>query len=144
MNLAYSIAADRSEDPYVQVGAVAVKIDKSVSVGYNGAPPSINIDWSDRDQRRAKVVHAEVNVLNFCKPGEVEFLAVTHIPCEDCLKTIAINGVRLVYFNEYLENYPSQRSFDLAREYEIALLHLPSLVSCVEKSEESIKGIKSA
>lgn len=128
MNLALNIAEDRSEDPYVQVGAVAVKYDGSISVGYNGAPAGININWEDRDERRAKVVHAEVNVLNFCKPGEVEFLAVTHMPCPDCLKTIAIKKVKTVYFNFYPENYPRETSFELAQEFKIGLHHLPSLV----------------
>jgi len=127
MNLALSIAEDRSEDPYLQVGAVAVKHDKSMSIGYNGAPSGINIDWTDRDERRAKVIHAEVNVLNFCKPGEVDFIAVTHMPCPECLKTIAIKKIKIVYFNSFLDNYPKEASFALAKEYKIRLLHLPSL-----------------
>lgn len=125
INLARSVAEDRSEDPYLQVGAVAVKYNKSISVGYNGAPSGVNIDWSNRDQRRAKVVHAEVNVLNFCEPGEVEFLAVTHLPCPECLKTIAIKKIKTVYFEDFAENYPSQNTFDLAKEYKIGLVRLP-------------------
>ena len=78
INLAFQIADYRSEDPYVQVGAVAVKKDKSIILGYNGAPSGIEIDWSNRDERRKRVLHAEANVLNFVKPNEVDFLAVTH------------------------------------------------------------------
>ena len=77
--LAYDIANYRSEDPYVQVGAVGIKRDKSLCLGYNGAPSGVNIDWSDRDQRRPYVLHAEENVLNLAKPGEIEILAVTHL-----------------------------------------------------------------
>jgi|TARA_R110000822_G_scaffold12213_7_gene44387 deoxycytidylate deaminase len=127
MNLALNIAKDRSEDPYVQVGAVAVKHDGSLSVGYNGAPAGININWEDRDERRAKVVHAEANVLNFCKPGEVDFLVVTHMPCPDCLKTIAIKKIKTVYFNYYPENYPRQTSFDVAKEFGVGLWDLSLL-----------------
>jgi deoxycytidylate deaminase len=124
LNLAYSIAEDRSEDPYVQVGAVAKKYDNSLIVGYNGSPSGIEIDWSNRDQRRAKVVHAEENVLNYCRPGEVEFLACTHIPCPSCLKTIAIKKVSKVFFRELLENYAPDVSYDLAREFKISLLKI--------------------
>ena len=62
INLAFQIADYRSEDPYVQVGAVAVKKDKSIILGYNGAPSGIEIDWSNRDERRKRVLHAEANV----------------------------------------------------------------------------------
>ena len=42
-----AIAASlRSEDPYVQVGSCILREDMSVaSVGYNGAPSGIEIDW---------------------------------------------------------------------------------------------------
>jgi deoxycytidylate deaminase len=52
--LAETIARCRSEDPYMQVGACAVLQDNSVSLGYNGPPPKIEIDWSDRDSRLAR------------------------------------------------------------------------------------------
>ena len=124
LNLAYSIAKDRSEDPYVQVGAVAKKHDNSLIVGYNGAPSGVEIDWSDRDQRGIKVVHAEENVLNYCQPGEVEFLACTHIPCPSCLKTLAIKKVPRVFFREFLENYQAETSFEIAKLFKITLLKI--------------------
>ena len=48
-------------------------------LGYNGAPSGVDIDWSDRNARRERVLHAEANVLNFVKPNEVELLACTHL-----------------------------------------------------------------
>jgi len=80
-------AALRSEDPYKKVGAVAIRPDSSIAaVSYNGAPPKIEIDWSDRDARRPYIIHAEMNVLRFIKPHECDKVAITLSPCVDCLK----------------------------------------------------------
>ena len=84
------VAALRSEDPFVKVGACVLRHDNSVaSLGYNGAPPKINIDWSDRDERRRRVIHAEANALRYVKPQECRLLACTLLPCNDCLKLIS-------------------------------------------------------
>jgi len=121
MTLAKTIASARSEDPYVQVGAVAIKKDKSVILGYNGAPSGVNIDWSDRDSRRKRVIHAEANVLNYCKPGEVDYLAVTHMPCCECIKLIAQKGIKKVYYTNELPNYDNNLTKQLAQEFGIEL-----------------------
>jgi len=127
MQLAFNIANYRSEDPYVQVGAVAIKNDKSIIVGYNGAPSGIDIDWSDRNERRKRVLHAEANVLNFVKPGEVEFMAVTHIPCCECVKLIAQKKIPIVYYYKTLENYKAVDSHSLAKEFKFQLIDFSSL-----------------
>ena len=124
MKLAFNVANYRSEDPYVQVGACAIKKDKSVLLGYNGAPSGVDIDWSNRDKRRVRVLHAEANVLNFTKPDEVELLACTHLPCVECLKTIAQKKIDKVYFCEFLDNYDSDLTISLAEEFEINLAHI--------------------
>lgn len=121
LKLARSIAESRSEDPYVQVGAAAIKYDKSILLGYNGAPKGVEIDWSDRDERRKRVLHAEANVLNFCKPEEIELLVCTHLPCGECLKTIAQKSIKKVYYEHILCNYDHELSFRLAFEFGIDL-----------------------
>lgn len=121
LRLAFQVAEYRSEDPYVQVGAVAKKMDGSIVLGYNGAPSGIEIDWSNRDERRKRVLHAEANVLNFVKPSEVEFLACTHLPCPECMKMIAQKKIKCVYFSKLLPNYDNDLSFRLAREFRIDL-----------------------
>jgi deoxycytidylate deaminase len=56
LRLAWQASDSRSQDPYVQVGACALRHDMSVAgVGYNGLPPDIDIDWSDRDERRLQI-----------------------------------------------------------------------------------------
>ena len=116
-------AAERSEDPYIKVGACVLRNDKSVAgVGYNGPPSKINIDWSNRDERRKRVIHAEINALRYSTPGECSLLACTLLPCNDCLKTIAAHGIKQVIYSEVYEK--DQTSLDLAREFRISLIKL--------------------
>ncbi len=121
LRLAFDIAKYRSEDPYLQVGAVAIKKDGSVILGYNGAPSGIEIDWSNRDERRKRVVHAEANVLNFVLPNEVGLLAVTHLPCPECMKIIAQKKIRNVFYLEVLPHYDNKLTHTLAKEFKIKL-----------------------
>ena len=91
-------------------------------LGYNGAPSGVDIDWSDRNARRERVLHAEANVLNFVKPNEVELLACTHLPCKECLKMIAQKRVEKVYYSEELKGYDSSLTFKLAEEFGINII----------------------
>jgi dCMP deaminase len=103
MLLAYA-AAKRSPDPYVAVGAAAFRSDRStVSTGYNGAEPGVEVDWSDRDARRPFVVHAERNCLKYAKRGEVHYLYVTLLPCSECLKRAVAYGVKEIIYDQVYE-----------------------------------------
>ena len=97
-------AAERSPDPYVIVGAAAFRQDHSIiSTGYNGTPPGVEIDWSDRDARRPYVIHAECNCLKYTKPGEPYYLYVTLLPCTNCLVLCAAYGVKEIVYGEVYE-----------------------------------------
>ena len=117
------VASERSEDPYVKVGACILRRDNSVAgLGYNGAPQDIEIDWSDRDERRKRVIHAEVNALRYSNPGECKLLASTHLPCNDCLRMIASYGIKsIVYTHEYEKDLSS---LGLAGQFNIELKQL--------------------
>lgn len=116
-------AAVRSEDPYIKVGACALRHDKSVAaLGYNGAPRGVQIDWANRDERRKRVVHAEINCLSYCKPGEIEILATTLLPCSSCITTIASYGIKKVVYGEIYARDDSALS--LAKEFGIELLQI--------------------
>jgi dCMP deaminase len=117
-------AVVRSEDPYVQVGACALRYDGSVAgVGYNGPPPGVDIDWKDRDVRRAKMVHAEPNSLVYSKPGEVWLVASTIAPCPACLTYMCRYGIKRVIYRTEYEN-TQQDTFDIAREYGMDLIKI--------------------
>jgi dCMP deaminase len=97
-------AATRSEDPHRQVGACLIRQDRTVAgLGYNGAPPSVEIDWADREDRRLWVIHAEANALRYVRPGEAVLLAVTSLPCPACMMSAASYGVRRVVYRDELD-----------------------------------------
>jgi len=102
-------AATRSPDPFVAVGAAALRKDRSVaSTGYNGAPAGVEIDWTDRDARRPFVIHAEENCLKYATPGDAYYLYVTLLPCSKCLELIAQHGVKeIIYGDVYLRDNSS-------------------------------------
>ena len=116
------VASLRSEDPFMKVGACVLRNDNSVAgVGYNGAPPGIEINWENRDDRRLRVVHSEVNALRYTKPGECKLLACTLLPCNDCLKMIASYGIKEVIFSKFYDK--DETSLKLATEFDINLYH---------------------
>ena len=125
IRLAFNIAEYRSEDPYVQVGAVIIKKDNSIILGYNGAPPGIDIDWSDRDRRRDRVIHAEANALDNIKFGEAKLMAVTALPCKVCMVKVAQKGLKKVFYGKELEGYDNEGAKALAQEFGIELIQVP-------------------
>ena len=120
--LAETIAECRSQDPYVQVGACAVLRDNSVSLGYNGPPPGVEIDWSERESRGARIIHAEVNALRTVGPGQCRFLAVTLLPCRHCMTFIASKAVKKIVYREVYER--DKLALELAKEFGIQLVQM--------------------
>lgn len=116
-------AAHRSEDPFQKVGACALRHDKSVAgVGYNGAPSGIELDWSDREARRPKVIHAEINCLKYCQPNQVSILACTLLPCRSCLQVAAAYKVKEVVFKDIYDK--DDMTLSLAKEFGIELTRI--------------------
>lgn len=117
-----AVAASRSEDPYVKVGACVLRRDHSVAgLGYNGAPSGIEIDWSNRDERRQYVIHAEANALRYLRPDEGALLAVTLAPCANCLTLIASHRIPTVFYRDEAENYDLGLSMRVAKQLGILL-----------------------
>jgi len=103
INIAITVS-QKSKDPWRKVGAVILRSDNSIAgVGYNGYPAGMREDWTDRDIRRSFVVHAEQNALRYTRPGEGVMMAVTTLPCNDCLKAIAAYGIKRVVYKESYE-----------------------------------------
>jgi deoxycytidylate deaminase len=101
-----TVCSLRSEDPYVQVGALAVRADWSVAgIGYNGLPSGVDMPdewWLDRDGRRPFMIHAEINALRYVRAGEVKRIVTTHIPCASCMTVLGSYQVDEVYFGSLL------------------------------------------
>ena len=126
------VASERSEDPFMKVGACVLRHDNSVAgLGYNGAPPGVKINWVERDERRLRVIHAEVNALRYVSPGECYLLACSHLPCNDCLKTIASYGIKKVVYNEVYTRDAS--SLDIAEDFNIQLVTTKKGLSTIDR-----------
>ncbi len=96
-----TVAAKKSKDPWKQVGACLLRHDNTVAgIGYNGFPAGMREDWVDRDKRRLYIVHAEQNALRYVKPDECALIAVTLLPCNDCLRSIASYGIKTVVYRD--------------------------------------------
>lgn len=97
-------ASERSEDPFRKVGACLLRADHTVaSLGFNGAPPGVEIDWTDRDKRRVWVLHAEANALRYVTPSEVVLMASTMMPCVQCTLLAASYGIKKIVYQEELD-----------------------------------------
>ena len=117
------VAALKSKDPYVKVGCCLLRHDNTIaSLGYNGFPSGVEEDWSDRDERRKYVNHSEQNALRFVKPNECYLAAVTLLPCNDCLKSLASYGIKKVIYREVYDRDNS--SLIMANKFGIELKQL--------------------
>ena len=100
----------------LHVGAIVVKEDRIISIGYNGMPSGWdnNCEFEDKDPQtkqtslvtRSEVLHAETNAIaKLAKSNESGLGAtmfITHAPCLDCAKLIYQSGISSVlYRNAY-------------------------------------------
>lgn len=95
----------------LQVGAIVVKDDRVISMGYNGMPSGWDNNCEDTVQHsddtvtlktKPEVLHAETNAIaklaRSSESGLDSDLFVTHSPCLDCAKIIYQSGIRRVFF----------------------------------------------
>lgn len=98
-----------SKDPSTKVGAVIADPYKKtvLGMGYNGFPRKVVDDdgrYSDREQKYAMVVHAEVNaILNAVTSVRSGVLFCTYPPCSECAKYIIQAGIRHVIAYKVLD-----------------------------------------
>jgi len=96
-----------------QVGAVIVKDDRVISIGYNGMPTgwtNVCEYWNETAQlegewkTKPEVLHAESNAIaklaRSSESGNGASLFVTCSPCLDCAKLIYQSGIQEVFYNE--------------------------------------------
>lgn len=98
------VAAQRSEDPFVQVGACGLDYsNRVIGVAYNGLASGVNVDesfWYNRDARRPYMIHAEANLLSLVKRGECQIIACTLLPCSSCASIISAHGIKKVVYRD--------------------------------------------
>lgn len=118
--------SDWSKDPSSQVGAVIVRPDKSVaSLGFNGFPRGMSDApalYADREQKLARVVHAEMNaVLSAHEPVRGYTLYCSHPVCERCAVHLVQAGLSRVVWPENVPYSFQERWADSTRK-SIAML----------------------
>ena len=98
----------------LQVGAIVVKDDRIISIGYNGMPAGWDnncedeISYPDTEsitlKTKPEVLHAESNAIaklaKSTESGDGAVLFVTYSPCLDCAKLIYQSGISSVYYNK--------------------------------------------
>jgi dCMP deaminase len=120
------VASLKSKDPYIKVGCCLLRHDNTIaSLGYNGFPSGVEEDWSDRDERRKYVNHAEANALRFVKPGECYLAAVTLLPCNDCLKALASYGIKKIIYSQVYDKDSS--SLNLSSKFNIEIKQIENI-----------------
>jgi len=100
----------------LQVGAIVVKDDRIISIGYNGMPSGWDNcceEWNGEDdwgntilKTKPEVLHAESNAVSklakSSESGDGATMFVTHAPCIDCAKLVYQSGIDTVYYkNDY-------------------------------------------
>jgi dCMP deaminase len=123
--------AQLSSAKRLQVGAVVVKDNRIISIGYNGMPAGWTNDCEtvvqlsdDTVELKTKdeVIHAEANaILKLARDGESgngSVLFCTHAPCVHCAKLIHGAGISHVY---YRESYRDTIGLDFLQKCQINL-----------------------
>ena len=101
------VVAQRSADPHTQVGAVLVKNNCVIGVGYNGEPKGFHFDFDwNSPEKYPYVIHAEMNAISNANRNGVDCngadIYLTLSPCHDCIKLLIQHGIKNVY---YLKEY---------------------------------------
>ena len=124
MDVAYRFA-ELSHARRLHVGAIIVKDDRIISIGYNGMPAGWenNCELTQEDGTlvtRPEVLHAEMNALmklaKSTESGNTASIFVTHAPCMDCAKSIYQAGILEVY---YSEDYRSSNGIAFLKQCDI-------------------------
>jgi dCMP deaminase len=97
----------------LHVGAIVVKDDRIISIGYNGMPSGWDNNCEDVIQHsddtvtlksKPEVLHAETNAIaklaKSTESGDGAVLFVTHSPCLDCAKLIFQSGICSVFYRD--------------------------------------------
>jgi len=117
----------------LNVGAIIVKDNRIISIGYNGMPSGWDnncedsVMWKDGVQlaqpvleSKPEVLHAESNAIaklaRSNESGEDATLFVTHSPCLECSKLIYQSGITTLY---YKHEYRSQDGVEFLKKSKI-------------------------
>lgn len=112
------VFAECSTAVRAKVGAIIVKDDRIISIGYNGMPSGwdntcenfVGYDNGGKERLNTKpeVLHAETNAIaklaKSTESGDGATMFLTHSPCMDCAKLVFQSGISTVYYREHYRN----------------------------------------
>jgi len=121
--------AELSTARRLHVGAIVVKDDRIISIGYNGMPSG----WDNNCEielhqpigrvdlvTKPEVLHAETNSIaklaKSTESGDGASMFITHSPCLDCAKLIFQSGIKSVY---YRNTYRSEDGIEFLKKCNI-------------------------
>ena len=114
--------ANLSTAKRLQVGAIVVKDDRIISIGYNGMPSGWDNVCEHEGKTKPEVLHAESNAIaklaRSPESGDGATIFITHAPCIDCAKLIYQSGIRDVY---YAQSYRSKDGLDFLEKSGISV-----------------------
>lgn len=106
------IFAELSHARRLHVGAIVVKDDRIISIGYNGMPAGWDnnceedVAWPSGEvcylTTKSEVLHAETNAIaklaKSAESGDGAHMFITHSPCLACAKLIFQSGITHVWY----------------------------------------------
>jgi dCMP deaminase len=122
--------AELSKAKRLKVGAIIVKNDRIISIGYNGTPAGWDnecekevsveenciLDYGDPPYKienvqlitKPEVIHAEANAIGKLarsnESGLDSVMYITHSPCFECAKLIHVAGINKVFYRNQYRN----------------------------------------
>jgi dCMP deaminase len=110
--------AEHSSAVRKKVGAVIVKDDRIISIGYNGMPSGwdndcenyfgLDLKGNPTLVTKPEVLHAESNAIaklaKSTESGNGASMFITCSPCIDCAKMIYQSGIKEVFYGEEYRN----------------------------------------
>jgi len=117
--------AQLSHAKRLNVGAIVVKDDRIISIGYNGMPSGWENECEIENRTKPQVLHAESNAIaklaRSNDSGLGADLFITHSPCIECAKLIYQSGINRVYFGEH---YRSTDGLDFLKASNIDVIQV--------------------
>lgn len=120
------VVAKRSKDPQTKVGAILVKDNKIIGIGYNGEPKnfSYKFDWNTSEKYKY-VIHAELNAIaNASSFTDIRHskIYLTLSPCSECMKLLIQHEIDEVYYLEQYKDFETTKL--MAENSNIKLIHV--------------------
>ena len=110
----------------LQVGAIVVKDNRIISIGYNGMPAGWdNVCEDENNKTKSEVIHAEANAIAKLarghESGDNACIYITHAPCVECAKQIYSSGISRVY---YKHSYKSKDGIEFLKKCKVEVERL--------------------